>query len=72
MILVTAFDRNKQDIVTVSLSTPEGAAEMALSLPGAYIRISDGPWKVVFPVALFVSKDRLTHIIEHWAEVEFK
>lgn len=73
MILVTAFDRNKQDIVSVGQYEPKYAAETALDLaqPGRYIRIMDGAWQVMFPASFPVSKARLAHIIEHRAEVEF-
>ena len=71
MILVTAFDRNKQDIVTVSQSDAHGASKVALDLavPGRFIRVMDGAWRFVFPATVKVSKDRLAHIIETHADV---
>ena len=73
MILVTAFDRNRQDIVSVTQSDADSAAKVALSLarPGRFIRVMDGTYRLVFPGHYAVSKARLAHIIEHRAEVEF-
>ena len=70
MIQVTAIDSSK-NVVRVSLSKPEDAAESAVALQrnAKAISIQDGSWVLVYPARVHVSTAMLRKIIESHAEV---
>ena len=70
MIQVTAINRDKHDVITVSNADAESAAKIAVSLTSfPYLRIVDGTWTLVYPGRCLVSRERLAHIIETHADV---
>lgn len=73
MIVITAFDDKKQDIVTVKQEDVPSVVKTAIRFTdfASFVRIAEGAWSVVFPSRFPISKARLAHIVEHRANVEF-